>query len=86
MLGNPGTIFRVALAGGALLAVSGAVAATTDELRAKAAALVAQMTVNEKCDQLRNDSPATASRSAPKRRTARSRSATMARAVPPSPS
>ena len=58
MLGNPGTIFRVALAGGALLAVSGAVAATTDELRAKAAALVAQMTVNEKCDQLRNDSPA----------------------------
>ena len=52
------TTLKVVIAGSVLLAASGAVAATEDELRAKAAALVAQMTVNEKCAQLRNDAPA----------------------------
>ena len=42
-----------------VLAVAASVsAATVDELRAKAAALVAEMTVDEKCAQLRNTAPA----------------------------
>ena len=49
---------NVVLAVGALVVVTGASAATVEELKAKAAALVAQMTVDEKCAQLRNDAPA----------------------------
>ena len=49
----------LALAVGALvLAATNVTAATVDELRAKSAALVGQMTVDEKCAQLRNDAPA----------------------------
>ena len=40
------------------VAVQTALAATEAELRAKAAALVAQMSVDEKCAQLRNEAPA----------------------------
>lgn len=48
----------IALAVGMVAVAAGASAATMDELKAKAAALVAQMTVDEKCAQLRNDAPA----------------------------
>ena len=49
----------LALAVGALvLTATNVTAATVDELRAKSAALVGQMTVDEKCAQLRNDAPA----------------------------
>ena len=47
--------------GGAVLLfvlTTGTSAATVEELKAKAAALVAQMTVDEKCAQLRNEAPA----------------------------
>ena len=49
---------RIVLAVGMAAVALGASAATVEELRAKAAALVAQMTVEEKCAQLRNEAPA----------------------------
>ena len=50
---------RIVLTVGIVSAVAaGASAATVGELRTKAAALVAQMTVEEKCAQLRNEAPA----------------------------
>ena len=52
-------VFRVTAVAGALLAAAtGASAASVADLRVKAAALVAQMTVDEKCAQLRNEAPA----------------------------
>lgn len=48
---------RVVIVGSVLFAAVGASAATVEELRAKAVALVARMTVEEKCAQLRNDAP-----------------------------
>ena len=49
---------RVVLAVGALVVSAGGSAATVAELRAKADALVAKMTAEEKCAQLRHDAPA----------------------------
>ena len=49
---------RSMVLGGVLLVAAGVSAATVEELRTKAAALVAQMTVEEKCAQLRNEAPA----------------------------
>ena len=49
---------RIVLTVGVLAVAAGGSAATVGELRAKAAALVAQMTVEEKCAQLRNEAPA----------------------------
>ena len=49
---------RVVWTIGVLAVAAGVSAATVDELRAKAAALVAEMTVAEKCAQLRNTAPA----------------------------
>ena len=57
-LGDLKTFAMVVAVGGIMLSTADVLAATVDELRTKAAALVAQMTVDEKCAQLRNVAPA----------------------------
>ena len=55
---NQKVIVMVMAVGVMMLSAAEVLAASVDELRARATALVAQMTVDEKCAQLRNEAPA----------------------------